>query len=58
MSAAQELMERKKEIMEILVDVDRYKQDLRAEIEQEKKLRVAAEDKIAILEAKTKNNKS
>ena len=26
-SAAQELMERKKEIMEILVDVDRYKQD-------------------------------
>ena len=57
-SAAQELMERKKEIMEILVDVDRYKQDLRAEIEKEKKLRVAAEDKIAILEAKTKNNKS
>ena len=48
-SAAQELMERKKEI---------YKQDLRAEIEKEKKLRVAAEDKIAILEAKTKNNKS
>ena len=44
--------------MEILVDVDRYKQDLRAEIEKEKKLRVAAEDKIAILEAKTKNNKS
>jgi chromosome segregation ATPase len=57
-SAAQELMERKKEIMEILVDVDRDKQDLRAEIEKEKKLRVAAEDKIAILEAKTKNNKS
>ena len=57
-TAAQELMERKKEIMEILVDVDRYKQDLRAEIEKEKKLRVAAEDKIAILEAKTKNNKS
>ena len=57
-SAAQELMERKKEIMEILVDVDRYKQDLRAEIEKEKKLRVAAEEKIAILEAKTKNNKS
>ena len=44
-SAAQELMERKKEIMEILVDVDRYKQDLRAEIEKEKKLRVAAEDR-------------
>lgn len=31
-SAAQELMERKKEILEILGDVDRYKQDLRAEI--------------------------
>jgi hypothetical protein len=39
----------------ILVDVDRYKMELRAEIEKEKKLRVAAEDKIAILEAKTKN---
>ena len=57
-SAAQELMERKKEIMEILVDVDRYKMELRAEIEKEKKLRMAAEEKIAILEAKTKNNKS
>ena len=32
-SAAQELMERKKEILEILVVVDRYKQDLRAEID-------------------------
>ena len=53
--AAYELMERKKEILEILVDVDRYKQDLRAEIEKEKKLRVAAEEKVAILEAKTKN---
>ena len=57
-SAAQELMERKKEIMEILVDVDRYKMELRAEIEKEKKLRMAAEEKIAILEAKIKNNKS
>ena len=57
-SAAYELMERKKEILEILVDVDRYKQDLRAEIEKEKKLRVAAEEKIAILEAKIKDNKS
>ena len=57
-SAAQELMERKKEIMEILVDVDRYKMELRAEIEKEKKLRMAAEKKIAILEAKTKNSKS
>ena len=58
MTAAQELMERKKEILEILVDVDRYKQDLRAEIEKERKLREAAEEKVAILEAKTKNNKS
>ena len=57
-SAAQELMERKKEIMEILVDVDRYKMELRAEIEKEKKLRMAAEKKIAILEAKIKNSKS
>ena len=57
-SAAQELMKRKKEIMEILVDVDRYKMELRAEIEKEKKLRMAAEEKIAILEAKIKNNKS
>ena len=57
-TAAQELMERKKEIMEILVDVDRYKMELRAEIEKEKKLRMAAEEKIAILEAKIKNNKS
>lgn len=57
-TAAQELMERKKEIMEILVDVDRYKMELRAEIEKEKKLRMAAEEKIAILEAKIKNSKS
>ena len=35
-SAAQELMERKKEIMEILVDVDRYKMDLRKEIQRER----------------------
>ena len=48
-SAAYELMERKKEILEILVDVDRYKQDLRVEIEKEKKLREAAEEKISIL---------
>ena len=57
-TAAQELMERKKEIMDILVDVDRYKMELRAEIEKEKKLRMAAEKKIAILEAKIKNSKS
>ena len=56
-TAAQELMERKKEIMEILVDVDRSKMELRAEIEKEKKLRMAAEEKIAILEAKIKSSK-
>ena len=37
-SAAYELTERKKEILEILVDVDRYKQDLRAEIEKRKEI--------------------
>ena len=35
-SAAYELMERKKEILEILVDVDRYKMDLRKEIQSRK----------------------
>ncbi len=57
-STAYELMERKKEILELLADVERYKHELRAEIEKEKKLRVIAEEKIAILEAKIKNNKS
>ena len=56
-SAAYELMERKKEILEILADVDRYKQELRAEIEKEKKFRVTAEEKIAILEAKSRITK-
>ena len=56
-TAAQKLMERKKEIMEILVDVDRSKMELRAEIEKEKKLRMAVEEKIAILEAKIKSSK-
>ena len=57
-SAAQELMDRKKEIMEILADVDRYEMEIREEIEKERRLRMAAEEKIAILEAKAKNNKS
>ena len=57
-AVAHELLERKKEIMEILADVDRYKLDLRAEIEEEKKLRMAAEEKIAVLEAKKKDSKS
>ena len=56
-SAAYELMERKKEILEILADVDRYKMDLRAEIEEERTLRMAAEEKIAILEGKSENGK-
>ena len=33
-SAARELLERKKEVLEILADVDRYKQDLRKEIQK------------------------
>lgn len=53
-AAAQELMERKKEIMEILADVDRYEMEIREEIEKERRLRMAAEEKIAILEAKAK----
>ena len=54
-SVAHELMERKKEIMEILSDVDRYEMEIRKEIEKERKLRMAAEEKIANLEAKTKD---
>ena len=54
-SAAYELMERKKEIMEILSDVDRYEMEIRREIEKERKLRMTAEEKIANLEAKTKD---
>lgn len=56
-SAAYELMERKKEIQEILVDVDRYKMDLRKEIQKEKDLLQKAEERIATLEAKCKGNK-
>ena len=56
--AAHELMERKKEILEILADVDRYKMDLRKEIQKEKDLLQKAEERIAILEAKSKDGKS
>ena len=56
--AAHELMESKKEILEILADVDRYKMDLRKEIQKEKDLLQKAEERIAILEAKSKNGKS
>ena len=57
-SAARELLERKKEVLEILADVDRYKMDLRKEIQKEKDLLQKAEERIATLEAKTKNDKS
>lgn len=57
-SAAYELMERKKEILEILADVDRYKMDLRKEIKKEKDLLQKAEERIATLEAKIEGNKS
>ena len=57
-TSAHELMERKKEILEILADVDRYKMDLRKEIQKEKDLLQKAEERIAILEAKSKNGKS
>ena len=53
-AAAHELLERKKEIEAILQDVDRYKSDLREEIAIEKKLRLEAEAKLAMLEAKTR----
>ena len=57
-SAAYELMERKKEVLEILADVDRYKMDLRKEIQKEKDLLQKSEERIATLEARIKNNKS
>ena len=57
-SAAYELMERKKEILEIMADVDRYKMDLRKEIQKEKDLLQKAEERIATLEEKNENNKS
>ena len=53
-SAAYELMERKKEVLEILADVDRYKMDLRREIQKEKDLLQKAEERIATLEEKTR----
>ena len=57
-SAAYELMERKKEILEIMADVDRYKTDLRKEIQKEKDLLQKAEERIATLEAKNKNSEN
>lgn len=56
-TAAHELLERKKEIEAILLDVDRYNSDLRQEIVQERKLRLEAEAKLAMLEAKSKGER-
>ena len=53
-SAAYELMGRKKEILDILADVDRYRTDLRREIQKEKDLLQKAEERIATLEARNK----
>jgi len=39
-----------------LADVDRYKSDLREDIAHERKLRLEAEAKLAMLEAKVKKN--
>ena len=55
-SAAYELMERKKEILEILADADRYKQDLRKEIQKKKDLLQKAEERIATLEARSEGS--
>ena len=55
-AAAHELFDRKKEIMEILSDVDRYKRALREEVRKEHELLQKAEDRIAVLEAKAKGN--
>lgn len=52
-SAAYELMERKKEILEILVDVERYHADLRKEIENKNVLLRKAEEKLSLLESET-----
>ena len=55
-TAAYELMERKKEVLEILADVDRYKMDLRKEIQQEKDSLQKAEERIATLEARNEGS--
>lgn len=53
LSAAEDLMARKNEILDILADVERYKSELRNEIKKERELRIAAEKKIAVLRAET-----
>ena len=51
-SSASVLLARKKQIDIILSDVNRYISDVCDEIVEERKLRLAAEEKIAALEAK------
>ena len=50
-SAASVLLARKKQIEAILADVNRYISDVCDEIEEERRLRLAAEERIAALEA-------
>ena len=50
-SAASTLLTRKKQIETILADVNRYLSDMLNQIEEERKLRLAAEKRIAALEA-------
>lgn len=51
-SSASVLLDRKKQIDIILADVNRYLSDMLNQIEEEHKLRLAAEKRIAALEAK------
>ena len=51
-SSASVLLARKKQIDIILADVNRYLSDMRNQIEEEHKLRLTAEKRIAALEAK------
>ena len=50
-SVASVLLSRKKQIEAILADVNRYISDVCDEIEEERRLRLAAEERIAALEA-------
>lgn len=54
-SAASTLLARKKKIETILADVNRYISDVCDEIVEERKLRLAAEKRIATFEAKAHN---
>ena len=50
-SSASTLLARKKQIETILADVNRYLSDMLNQIEEERKLRLTAEKRIAALEA-------